>query len=160
MARLLRRDGSIVHEAAGAQNEPQKANALAGNHLLARFVPIRLQVFALHQVRGRGFDPHGLDFGDTPREHAGSFHDAGSHDPAGTATRQRRTRKDMETHTACPKVGAILAPRSHHGAKAREQRAVHARIACLRALRHHPKFARTVHHLGIDVIPFGQPQHR
>src|SRR5258708_35555208 len=109
--RLLRGDRTVVHEAAGAQGEPQKTAALTRDHLLLRFIPVRLEILALHQVRGCGFDPHRLDLGDASREYARSLDDAGGHDPARAAPGQWRAWEYMKMDNARSQVGAVLPPR-------------------------------------------------
>src|SRR5258707_10688359 len=66
----------------------------------------------------------------------------------------------MEMHAPSAEIGALLAARTHHGAEAREQRTVHARVACRLPLRHDTQVSRAIRNLSIDIVPFGQPQQR
>src|SRR6267378_1940244 len=66
----------------------------------------------------------------------------------------------MEMHAPSAEIHALLAARTHHGAKAREQRTVHARVARRLPLRHHTQVGRAIRDLGVDIVPFGQPQQR
>src|SRR5580704_2325040 len=95
-ARFLRSDRTVVHQTAGAQDEPQKTAAFTRDHLLARFIPVRLEILALHQMRSGAFYPHRLDLGYAPREYARGLDDAGGHDPARAAAGQRRAWENMK----------------------------------------------------------------
>ncbi len=66
----------------------------------------------------------------------------------------------MEMHAPSAEIHALLAARTHHGAKAREQRTVHARVARRLPLRHHTQVGRAIRDLGVDIVPFGQAQQR
>src|ERR1700676_5133722 len=66
----------------------------------------------------------------------------------------------MEMHAASAEIDALLAARAHHGAKAREQRTVHARVACRLPLRHYADASSAIRDLSIHIVPFGQAQQR
>src|ERR1700676_1459671 len=66
----------------------------------------------------------------------------------------------MEMHAASAEIDALLAARAHHGAKAREQRTVHARVACRLPLRHNAYASRAIRDLSMNIVPFGQAQQR
>ena len=124
-ARDNRINRAEVHLALWHDDQAVQRDLLKGHDLTALFLPVRLAVTGLDQMRRQRLDPHRINLCRQPTIQTAGFGQLGDHHPGRLFLRQTRGRMQQEAALPCAEIIALLGLVAEVAEQTREQRLVY-----------------------------------